>query len=127
MAEAKSLPQIVDEMKIGQFHRHVFLCAGQACCTKEVGNAAWDYLKNELKDRNLSLSTGPDACYRTKASCLRICTQGPIVVVYPEGVWYHGMTVDRLPRFIQEHLVEGKPIEEWIFARNPLPEADGNE
>jgi (2Fe-2S) ferredoxin len=44
------------------------------------------------------------------------------MVVYPEGTWYHGMTADRIPRLVREHLVEGRPIEEWIFARNPLPD-----
>jgi (2Fe-2S) ferredoxin len=113
--------EIAPKLGIGFYHRHVFLCVGDSCCTTEVGLAAWDALKKELKDKDLSLSTGPKACYRTKVSCLRICTGGPIMVVYPEGTWYHGMTADRIPRLVQEHLIEGKPIEEWIFARNPLP------
>jgi len=115
------LPQIAEKLYIGEYHRHVFLCAGPDCCSPEVGNAAWVALKDELKARNLSLSTGPNACYRTKASCLRVCIHGPIMVVYPEGTWYHGMTAERIPRFVQEHLIDGRPIEEWIFARNPLP------
>jgi (2Fe-2S) ferredoxin len=61
----------------------------------------------------------------TKVGCLRVCAGGPILVVYPEGTWYAGMTADRIPRFVQEHLVDGKPIEEWIFARNPLPRSEG--
>jgi (2Fe-2S) ferredoxin len=113
--------EIAPKLGIGFYHRHVFLCVGDSCCTTEVGLAAWDALKKELKDKNLSLSTGPNACYRTKVNCLRICTGGPIMVVYPEGTWYQGMTADRIPRLVQEHLIEGKPIEEWIFARNPLP------
>jgi len=113
--------EIAPKLGIGFYHRHVFLCVGDSCCTTEVGLAAWDALKQELKDKNLSLSTGPNACYRTKVNCLRICTGGPIMVVYPEGTWYQGMTADRIPRLVQEHLIEGKPIEEWIFARNPLP------
>jgi (2Fe-2S) ferredoxin len=115
------LPVIAEKLGIGHYHRHVFLCVGPDCCEPEVGQAAWEVLKGQLKERNLSLSTGPNACYRTKVQCLRICTQGPIVVVYPEGTWYHGMTADRIPRFVQEHLVEGRPIREWIFAGNPLP------
>jgi (2Fe-2S) ferredoxin len=115
------LAGIAEKLLIGQFHRHVFLCVGESCCSAAVGQAAWDVLKDELKARNLSLSTGPAACYRTKVGCLRICAGGPIMVVYPEGTWYMGMTADRIPRFVQEHLVEGKPIEEWIIARNPLP------
>ena len=113
--------EMAAKLKIGAFHRHVFLCIGDACCTSEAGQAAWEALKRELKDRNLSLTESPTACYRTKVQCLRVCSGGPIVVVYPEGTWYSGLTADRVPRFVQEHLVEGKPIEEWIFARNPLP------
>jgi len=116
-----TLPEVAAKLGIGTYHRHVFLCAGDKCCTAEVGQAAWEALKQELKEKNLSLSTGPNACYRTKVTCLRICQGGPIVVVYPEGTWYQGMTADRIPRFVQEHLIEGRPIEEWVFARNPLP------
>jgi (2Fe-2S) ferredoxin len=125
MAEAaEKVGEIAEKLLIGHFHRHVFLCVGDACCAaigKEGSQAAWDKLKDELKSRNLSLATGPAACYRTKVSCMRICAGGPILVVYPEGTWYAGMTADRIPRFVQEHLIDGKPIEEWIFARNPLP------
>ena len=115
------LADIARTLKIGAFRRHVFLCVGEACCTAETGAAAWDALKKELKDRDLSLSDGPAACYRTKVGCLRICTGGPILVVYPEGTWYAGMTADRVPRFVQEHLIDGTPVEDWVFARNPLP------
>ena len=126
MAESnEKLAAIADKLLIGHFHRHVFLCIGDACCTSEVGRETWEKLKSELKERKLSLATGPAACYRTKVQCLRICAGGPIMVVYPEGTWYRGMTVERIPRFVQEHLVEGKPIEEWIFARNPLPREEG--
>jgi (2Fe-2S) ferredoxin len=128
MSEPKDkLVAIADKLLIGQFHRHVFLCVGDACCAeigKDGAQAAWDALKDVLKARNLSLATGPAACYRTKVGCMRICAGGPILVVYPEGTWYAGMTADRIPRFVQEHLIDGKPIEEWIFARNPLPSGE---
>ena len=125
MSEPKEkLVGIAEKLLIGQFHRHVFLCVGDACCEKigkSAAQEAWDTLKGELKDRGLSLATGLAACYRTKVSCMRICAGGPILVVYPEGTWYCGMTADRIRRFVQEHLIDGRPIEEWIFARNPLP------
>ena len=89
-----------------------------------VNLVAWDKLKQTLKEHNLG--SGPNACYRTKVGCLRICQQGPTMVVYPEGTWYHGMTADRIPRFVQQHLIEGRPVEEWVFARNPLPGPDAN-
>jgi (2Fe-2S) ferredoxin len=122
-----TLPEVAEKLGIGSYSRHVFLCTGDKCCTTEVGQAAWDALKTELKDRDLSLSTGPNACYRTKVGCLRICQGGPIVVVYPEGTWYSGMTADRIPLFVQQHLIEGRPIEERVFARNSLPRKESQD
>lgn len=99
---------------IGTYCRHVLLCTGPSCCTPEAGLAAWETLKQQLKDKKVA------DCYRTKVGCLRICCHGPTMVVYPEGTWYHGMTAERIPRFVQEHLIEGRPIREWVFADNPL-------
>jgi (2Fe-2S) ferredoxin len=107
------------KLGVGAYRRHVFLCTGPNCCTPEVGLAAWEALKQEIKDHNLG--TGERACYRTKVGCLRICCHGPTMVVYPEGTWYHGMTADRIPLFVQRHLIGGEPVGEWVFARNPLP------
>jgi len=121
MTEREELAVVANKLLIGQYHRHVFLCIGDACCAPEVGQAAWEALKKELKDRNLSLSTGPSACYRSKVQCLRVCASGPILVVYPEGTYYYGMTAERIPEFVQKHLIAGEPIAERIFARNALP------
>jgi len=114
------LTKIARDLFIGEYQRHVFLCTGTACCSGDDGEDAWKVLKDLLKERKLSLSSDPNACYRTKVGCLRVCKNGPILLVYPEGTWYARMTGDKIPRFVEEHLVGGKPIEEWIFARNPL-------
>lgn len=120
MSDTKAeLQGVAAKLNVGGYVRHVFLCTGPNCCTPEVGQEAWDELKKQVKERGLA--TGPNACYRTKVGCLRICTHGPTMVVYPEGTWYHGMTKEHIGQFVQQHLIEGKPIEEWIFARNPLP------
>ena len=116
--DSEQLHEVAAKLGIGRYQRHVFLCTGPNCCTPEVGQAAWERLKQEIKVHGLG--SGNRACYRTKVGCLRICCHGPTMVVYPEGTWYHGMTADQIPRFVQEHLVEGRPVEEWIFARNPL-------
>ncbi|MFN4260400.1 MAG: (2Fe-2S) ferredoxin domain-containing protein [Gemmataceae bacterium] len=108
------------KLGIGSYQRHVFLCIGPTCCAPEEGIAAWETLKQQIKDHGLT--SGPGACYRTKVGCLRICCHGPTLVVYPEGTWYHGMTAERIPRFVRQHLVEGEPIREWIFAENALSE-----
>lgn len=115
------LAELACKLRIGAFHRHVFLCIGESCCTAEVGLAAWEVLKAELKARGLTPGTDEKACYRTKVGCLRLCQDGPIAVVYPEGTFYCGLTADRVPEFVRQHLVDGQPVEDWIFARNPLP------
>jgi (2Fe-2S) ferredoxin len=124
MPDLAPLSEIASKLLIGQYHRHVFLCIGEECCSREAGEAAWEALKKELKNRNLSLTVGPNACYRTKVQCLRVCKDGPIAVVYPEGTYYAGLTADRIPEFVQKHLVDNRPVEEMIFARNPLPMAE---
>lgn len=122
----EELAEIADRLQIGHYQRHVFLCTGESCCTASEGAAAWDALKDELKRRNLSLAAGPGACYRTKAGCLRVCRGGPIAVVYPEGTWYCGLTADKVPQFVEQHLVNNQPVEEMIFARNPVSVRTGS-
>ena len=117
------LRTVADKLGIGSYQRHVFLCTGPNCCTPEVGLESWKTLKKALKDKGLL--TGPNACYRTKVGCLRICTDGPTMVVYPEGTWYHGMTPERIELFVQQHLIDGQPIVEWVFAQNALPNDNG--
>jgi (2Fe-2S) ferredoxin len=119
MSEVREqLEEIAKKVGIGSYHRHVFLCTGPNCCTPETGMAAWEELKKMLRERGLM--AGPSACYRTKVGCLRICNHGPNMVVYPEGTWYHGMAAERIPQFVQQHLIENQPIRDWIFAHNPL-------
>jgi (2Fe-2S) ferredoxin len=124
-----SKPQGADDLRllqkagesfgIGHLRRHIFLCLGPDCCASKVGEKSWEFLKEELKRRGLASAQG--GVYRTKVGCLRVCCDGPIAVVYPEGTWYYRMTPDRLQRVIDEHLVHGRPVSEFAFAHNPLP------
>jgi len=107
------LDAIAEKIGLTRAERHLFLCPGPDCCSMEHGRETWEALKEKLATAGLPV-------LRSKAACFRICCHGPVLVVYPEGVWYREVTPQKLDRIIRQHLVGGKPVEEWVFARHPL-------
>ena len=123
--QSESLQSRVESLGLKAIQRHVFLCTDQThplCCDKAVALEAWDYLKKRLKVLNLDRTTPerPTCIFRTKANCLRVCQRGPVMVIYPDGIWYHSATPPVIERIIQEHLIQNQVVLEYAFLEHPL-------
>jgi (2Fe-2S) ferredoxin len=103
--------------------QHLLLCATPTkalCCPDpELGIASWNRLKLLVRELGLENPAREQGIVlRTKADCLRICAEGPILLIWPDGVIYGGVTAERIERILREHVIGGVPIETWVVGRN---------
>ena len=138
------LEAISRSMNLGGNDRHVLICAMQTtprCCSREASGEVWEHLKRRVKELGLDspppawrgrqqgpppeTPVGPGRVLRSKVDCLRVCEQGPIAVVYPEGVWYAGVTCEVMERILLEHVLQGQPVREHAFDVAPLASRRG--
>lgn len=95
---------------MGQYERHVFVCTHGEYCPFEGSVAIHRLLKQEIAARGLQ-----DTIRINKAGCFSQCGNGPLLIVYPENVWYGGVTEERARRILEEHLVGGRPVAEFFY------------
>jgi (2Fe-2S) ferredoxin len=97
------------------YSHHILVCTGGFCSPDRRGRELYQLLP-ELLERE-GLLFGPSRVKRGETPCLGVCSDGPIVVVYPEGVWYRDVTPGLLERIVVEHLKCGRVVEEAVFHR----------
>jgi (2Fe-2S) ferredoxin len=103
--------------KMMDYHRHIIICIGSRCTENGEGQALYDQLKEKFKAAGLD--QGELRIKKSRATCFGSCRSGPLLCVQPDGIWYYGITSEKLDRIINEHFLQGNPVTEYIYHSQP--------
>lgn len=98
------------------YHRHLLVCIGDRCTQNNKGQALYDTLKIKLKVAGLD--KGKLRVKKTRATCFGTCKSGPLLCVQPDGIWYYDINNEKLDRIINEHFIQGNPVNDYIHHRS---------
>ncbi|MCK5872576.1 MAG: (2Fe-2S) ferredoxin domain-containing protein [Methylococcales bacterium] len=99
--------------KMMNYHRQILVCVGDRCTQNGEGQALYDALKEKFQ--KAGLNKGDLRVKKTRATCFGSCKSGPLLCIQPDGIWYYNITADKLDRIIDDHLLNDKPVMEWVF------------
>jgi len=106
---------MTDQPTMAPYARHVFICTGKYCDPNNEAQKLYRKFADMLGD--LGRYNNPVRVKRGTTPCLGVCAGGPLVAVYPDGIWYHHVDEALLRRIVEEHLCNNQPVEDAIFHR----------
>lgn len=114
------------KMKLATSERTIFLCTDRreaGCASSKQMLQSWKFLKRRLKELGLS---GRGGVMRIGMQCCGVCKGGPIAMIVPDGTWYGRCTPEVLERILQEHLIDGQIVEEYVVGQQNFQATDEN-